>query len=40
MCQILTTKERAEYLELTEVTIYKYANDENPWVQSGQQMGV
>jgi excisionase family DNA binding protein len=25
--QILTTKELAEYLKLTEVTIYKYANE-------------
>ena len=27
MGQILTTKELAEYLKLTEVTIYKYANE-------------
>jgi excisionase family DNA binding protein len=25
--KILTTKELAEYLKLTEVTIYKYANE-------------
>ncbi len=27
MGKILTTKELAEYLKLTEVTIYKYANE-------------
>ena len=27
MGQILTTQELAEYLKLTEVTIYKYANE-------------
>ena len=27
MGQILTTKELAEYLKLTEVTIYKYAKE-------------
>ena len=27
MSQLLTTKELAEYLKLTEVTVYKYAND-------------
>lgn len=27
MGQILTTKELAKYLKLTEVTIYKYANE-------------
>ena len=27
MSTILTTKELAEYLKLTEVTIYKYANE-------------
>ena len=27
MGQILTTKELAEYLKLTEVTIYKYATE-------------
>ena len=27
MAQLLTTKELAEYLKLTEVTIYKYANE-------------
>ena len=27
MAKLLTTKELAEYLKLTEVTIYKYANE-------------
>lgn len=27
MGQILTTKELADYLKLTEVTVYKYANE-------------
>jgi len=27
VAQLLTTKELAEYLKLTEVTIYKYANE-------------
>ena len=27
MGQILTTKELADYLQLTEVTIYKYVNE-------------
>ena len=27
MPQVLTAKELAEYLKLTEVTIYKYANE-------------
>ena len=27
MSEILTTKELAKYLKLTEVTIYKYANE-------------
>ena len=27
MGQILTAKELAEYLKLTEVTVYKYANE-------------
>ncbi|MBW1853577.1 MAG: helix-turn-helix domain-containing protein [Deltaproteobacteria bacterium] len=36
MAKLLSTKKLAEYLKLTEVTIYKYANEGKiPWVKVG-----